>query len=128
MSIGNVTLQDVMIPMRRVVSIGPGAGRGELLEVIRNHNYSRLPVLNNDGRTVGVLDTYDVLGNDSDPPGEKMTQPFVMPADQTITDALYAMQRARRALAVVKDPAGRHLGIVTIKDLVEEIVGELQEW
>jgi len=128
MHIGEVKLRDVMIPMRRVVSIGRSVGRDELLEVIRNHNYSRLPVLDDDGRAVGVLDTYDVLAAADAPPGEKMAQPFVLAADQSITDALYAMQRARRALAVVEDPTGRHLGIVTIKDLVEEIVGELQEW
>ncbi len=54
--------------------------------------------------------------------------PLVLPQHLAVTDALYQMQRAREIMAVAVDSTGRHIGIVTIKDLVEEIVGELEAW
>ena len=55
-------------------------------------------------------------------------EPLVLPTGAGVTDALYRMQRLGATMAVVEDADGRHVGIVTIKDLVEEIVGELEAW
>lgn len=57
-----------------------------------------------------------------------MTEPPDLPSDTTVTDALYSMKQANAPMAAVTDDSGRHIGIVTIKDLVEEIVGELEAW
>jgi CBS domain containing-hemolysin-like protein len=57
-----------------------------------------------------------------------MTPPLVLARETPVTEALYGMQRAHAAMAVVSGHDGRHVGIVTLKDLVEEIVGELEAW
>jgi len=45
-----------------------------------------------------------------------------------VMDALLRLQRGRVAMAVVRDAGDKHIGLATVKDLVEEIVGELEEW
>ncbi len=128
MRIQEVTVQAAMIPMRRVVTAALAASREELIEVIRLHNYSRLPVVDADGGVAGILNVYDVLTDEGDHAApEKMHPPLFLPAELTITDALYRMRRARQAMAVVEQD-DKPAGIVTIKDLVEEIVGELADW
>ena len=129
MRLRDVALRDAMRPMREVVSAPAGAGCPQVLQIIRDHNYSRVPMVDATGQVVGVLDVFDVLSaEDPVAPAEVMAPPLVLPADTGVTEALYRMQRTRTPLAVVADPNGRHVGIATVKDLVEEIVGELEAW
>lgn len=129
MHIADVTLADVMIPMRRVISAPLGISRQQLTRLVQDHNHSRLPMLKEDGSVAGILDIYDVLTAEGDAaPAAATTSPMLLPAGMTVTDALYRMQRAGAAMAVVEDENNKHVGIITIKDLVEEIVGELEAW
>jgi len=125
--IGQVTVADAMVPIRRVVKAGSNASDEELLAIIRQHNYSRIPMVEANGNVTGILDVYDLLAKTGHRRNTRATRPLVLPAGMTVTDALHRMRRAREAMAVVAN-ASRHVGIVTIKDLVEEIVGELESW
>jgi CBS domain containing-hemolysin-like protein len=132
MHIQNVQLGSVMIPMARVVTAPRNITRPELLELLRNHEFSRLPMVDQGGQVVGVLDVYDIFNSPDDPsmggPAGKMTEPLVLEGQLIVTDALYRMQQSRRMMAIVRDGAGKHVGVATIKDIVEEIVGELEAW
>ena len=153
MNIADVKLTQVMVPIGKVAAVTPRTTREELLRIVQQNNYSRLPVRDEAGAVVGILDIYDVLA-DPNPagslPAEKMTEPFALPGNMTVTEALYLMQRSHKMMAVVtaavpggaaageagataespvpSAPAPVPVGLVTIKDLVEEIVGELAEW
>jgi len=127
--IGEVSLGDAMIPMSRVAAVGPGVTREGLLGVLEKHSYSRLPVLDDGGRAVGVLNIYDVLTDESvSRPADAMRPAPALAADVSVTDALFRMQQANCEMGIVADAEGLAAGIVTIKDLVEEIVGELEAW
>jgi len=129
MNIARVTLDDVMIPMARVARAPGEVGRDEFLALACGHDYSRVPLLDEAGQVVAVVVVQDVLADRGGAdPATIAAVPLVLPAAMTVTDALYRMQRAHAALAVVEDPSRKHLGIVTVKDLVEEIVGELAQW
>ena len=129
MHIGQVTLGQVMTPIDRVETMGPETTRDELLDSLTGHDFSRLPVIDSAGMIVGVVNIYDVLLDESvSQPAGVMTTPPDLPSETTVTDALYHMRQANAAMVVVTDNPGRHVGIVTIKDLVEEIVGELTVW
>jgi len=129
MHIARVRLGDVLVPLASAVSAPRDVGRDRLIQIIRDHNYSRLPLLEPDGQVCGILDIYEVLLDNGDvPAGDRARPPLVLGIETGVTDALYQLQRSRTTLAVVADPAGKHVGIVTVKDLVEEIVGELAAW
>ena len=128
MHINKVTLRHAMKPLAAVVAAPLQVTREDLMRIFAQHNYSRLPLLDDAGQIAGVLDVYDLLAAEETTPRDKAATPLVLPADLTVTDALYRMQRAARAIAAVADQGGKHVGIVTIKDLVEEIVGELEAW
>ena len=128
MQISEVTLPDVMVPMGRAATAGRDVDRAELIELARQNNHSRLPVRDAGGAVVGVLDIYDVLTDESVTcPADRMAEPFLLPETLTVTEAICRMQRAGAMMAIVHAD-NRPVGLITIKDLVEEIVGELEEW
>ena len=129
MNIADVHLKDVMIPMPRVHSASDRANREQLVALAATVNHSRLPVVDAAGKVTGILDVLDILTCQGlTVPPERIRPPVVFRGEQGITDALYRMQRLNAHMAVVADEGGKALGIVTIKDLVEEIVGELEAW
>ncbi|MCE5280239.1 MAG: CNNM domain-containing protein [Planctomycetaceae bacterium] len=129
MGISQVMLKKAMIPMQHVVAAPVDITREGIFEIMKAHEYRRLPLRDSDGRIAGVLDIYHAL---SSPPQTDLQSlappPLVLDESLNITQALYRMQRQRIALAVVADAQARHVGIVAIKDLVEEIVGEIENW
>ena len=128
MQISRVTLADVMVPLKSAVSAPLDITSEQLVQLVRGHAYSRLPLLDAAGSVAGILDIYEVLLSDGGPPPRELaTSALELPGDMGVTDALYRMQRGRINMAVVR-AGGVHAGIVTIKDLVEEIVGELEAW
>jgi len=125
------TVAEVMTPIERTVMVAEDAPPGELLDILRRHRYSRIPVYRGAReRIVGVINVLDVAALDGEPPAPgEMTRPVLSVGQTTsVADALWALRRARQQLGAVTDEQGRAVGIVTIKDLVEEIVGELAAW
>ncbi|MCP4377308.1 MAG: CBS domain-containing protein, partial [bacterium] len=129
MHLGQVTLDQVMTPIDRVEAVALDTSGEQLLEALAGHDFSRLPVLDDNGQIAGVINVCDVLLDDSvSQPASVMTKPPELTSETTVTDALYHMRQANAAMVAVAEGSGRHVGIVTIKDLVEEIVGELAVW
>ncbi len=129
MSIPTITLRGVMIPLRKAATLPADVGRAAFVSRVAGHNYSRVPLIGRDNRVTYIVNVYDVLVDDKGlDPAHFGANPLLLDADIPIVDALSEMQQAGAAMAIVTGPGGRHLGLVTIKDLVEEIVGELEEW
>ena len=127
--IREVTLRDAMVPLAQVVKASRDAPVAEIMTLIKDHHYTRIPLLDDSAQVVAILDAYKVIiAPQTVSLPEKAIEPLILSGDLVVTDALYRMQRAHAAMAVVADRDARHVGIVTIKDLVEEIVGELQAW
>ncbi len=124
----DVRLGNVMTPRKHVTGIDAAASDDELRAAIAACDHSRLPVLAG-GDVVGMVDVYDVL---TDPAGGGLdawqTSPLRLSASMPVADAMCTLQRTRHSMAVVVKDDTKYLGIVTVKDIVEEIVGELQEW
>jgi len=123
---------DVMTPLAGIRQLPATAPYDVFLALARGSPYSRLLVHRPEDRrqTQGVLGVVDALlaGREGWQPHLLMTQPATFAPHTPLMEALIRMRRDRLAVAVVVDAAGRTLGLVTLKDLVEEIVGELKVW
>ncbi len=129
MRIGEINLAEVMVPMARVVKADLGAKADQLMDIISRERFSRIPLVDENGQVKSILDTFDVLAGTGKIDLQLLGRPAIVFAESmAVTDALYRLQRAKEVIAVVASPTGKHVGIVTIKDLVEEIVGELHQW
>lgn len=125
------TVSAAMIPIGETAVLSAGLDGPELRNAVRQARHSRLPVVSGPEMSiVGILHTLDyVRAEKSTPPLGELVRPAVeVRHSDGITAVLVALQRARGQMAIVLDDAGRPVGIVTVKDLVEEIVGELQDF
>jgi CBS domain containing-hemolysin-like protein len=133
-NIPGVRLSMVMVLLDRVHAVEIRSDRATLLNELTRRASTRLPVWQNTPtEIVGFINVYDVLGS-----GEEFTslEKFLLPirsldADTSITDAINIMRREQLKIVLATRQRGRRdvpLGIVTMKDLVEELLGELAEW
>lgn len=124
----NVRVRDVFIPLDRVTLADNAIDRDGFLDLAKEVAFSRIPIWQ--GRRtsiIGVVHVFDVISEDR--PGLTIRNyireaPRIRP-DASIYQALLALQTSRSPLGVVARD-GNALGIVTVKDLIEEIVGELE--
>lgn len=130
MNLSNIRLGNIMVTRQSAVTLPWNAGRQTLESTIRQHDYSRLPVLSADHRNVaGIVNVYDVLSDDSGGSVMHWMRPaLTIPASTSAMQALLMLRQGRQAMGIVTDPRRGFVGIVTLKDLVEEIFGELAAW
>lgn len=130
MDLSTVRVGAIMVPRQRVAAVTAGTDRGGLERLVRAHDYSRMPVLAADGRKVlGVVNVFDVLADDSAGTVDKWMYPaLTVQASDSAALALVRLQRNKAAMAVVTDPRRGFVGVITLKDVVEEILGPLPAW
>lgn len=118
-------VREVMTPRTEIVALEEHAPLDEIRAVFAQSGYSRIPVFRGTlDEIVGMLHAFDLFKL---APGDPLpARPVaVTPASRSCGDLLLDMQRERRHLAVVIDEFGGTLGIVTLEDLLEELVGEI---
>ncbi|HUP18948.1 MAG TPA: CNNM domain-containing protein [Gemmatimonadota bacterium] len=123
---GRTPVGAVMMPAERIVSAPPDATAGAITALIRRTGYSRIPIRDADGGDVrGMVHVFDLFK--LDPDARPVPRAVVRFDPETpCDDALVEMKRQRRHLAVVTE-SGRVVGMVTMEDLVEELVGEIRD-
>jgi len=134
-SIPAVRIRSVMIPMARVHTVRIDCDRAGLLKKLQQAAFSRLPVYDRRGREVlGYVNIYEALSEAGD---FSDLGRFVKPirrldAGTAVTEAINVMRNENLRIVLVsrggRRGRGRPLGIVTMKDLAEELLGELAEW
>ena len=125
-------VRDCMVPRGRVAALALGTPPERVLEQVRAGAHTRMPVYDGDlDRVVGIVNTKDlfylfslgglVVLEDA------LYPPLFVAPDQGVADALDLFRRERRPLAVVRDAAGTVLGLVTLEDVLEQIVGPIED-
>ena len=120
----------VMVPRSKVAMLPAEARRPEVEARLQATNVSRLPIFRHDSQwVIGVAHVLDLLAA---PPhataAESMRPPLELAPELPVIDALTTLQQKHHRMAIVVDRWGHCVGMVTVKDLVEEIVGELAAW
>jgi len=122
---GETRVEGVMTPRERVTFVTPSMSADDVAQSVAQSKYTRIPVIATDGQQVlGVVHAFDVLAHPLEP---LSTLRAVAAAhiDDTCAVVMRRMLREHRHLAVVRSPSGDIAGIVTLEDLVEELVGEI---
>jgi CBS domain containing-hemolysin-like protein len=126
----DITAEDVMTPRGIVQGYRSEATLGECREALLSTTFSQFPVYEGDlDKVVGALWLRDALGALARGEGEKTVRDVMRPArfspqSRTVEDVLRDLQTSRNRMIVVIDEYGSTLGIITMDDLVEELVGE----
>lgn len=127
----DLTAKDIMIEWDKVKKIRVGMKNEGILRFIQNCVHSRLPVVSRDGSVRGILQIRRFLRayfkNNHIVLASVLDYPYYVMADTVIDELLTQMSNHRRNLAIVKDNDGTILGIVTIEDILEQLVGEIYD-
>ncbi len=129
---GDALVREVMTPRPDMVGIREDATIGDLRTLFREQEYSRFPVykesLDNIAGFVFVKDLVALEGRDDGRPITPMLRPAVIvPESKRVPELLKQFQRQQTQIALVVDEYGGTAGLVTIEDLLEEIVGEIRD-
>ena len=124
--------RQIMVPRTEVFAIESGADFNEVIRQFQASGYSRLPVYEDRFENIkGVVHSKDVMAYLLRPEDFNLKQvlrpPVFIPDSARLADVLGKMQRERGHLAIVVDEHGGLEGILTLEDLLEEIVGEIQD-
>jgi CBS domain containing-hemolysin-like protein len=128
--LGDTTVREVMVPLVDVVMLPADASSRDAIALIQQRGFSRIPIYGaRETDVVGVVTAMDLLNRGAQvrTVTELMRQPNFVPETKRIDDLLREMQKGRNPLAIVVDEYGSATGIVTLEDIVEQIVGEIQD-
>jgi len=125
-------VRDVMVPSESVVTISVHATEDEVLQVARDTAHTRMPVWDGEpDNIVGIVNTKDLFHLFSLKGVvilmDAMYPALVIDPNQPLARLLRIFKREKRQMAVVKDWSGKFHGIVTLEDILEEIVGEIED-
>jgi putative hemolysin len=129
---GKRQIREVLLPRTEVEFLAADATVGEAARIAASVPYSRLPVYQGSyDNVIGFVHIRDLLGPDAPPQTagvRQMVRPVkFLPISKTVLSALSEMRRERAHLAIVVDEYGGTAGIVTLEDLVEELIGDIRD-
>ena len=132
LNFGNISVKSVMQARRDIVAFDTSMNFHELMDLINKNDYSRVPVYNETiDKIEGILYIKDLLKHiDQDEKFDWLPllhSPFFVPENKKIDDLLYDFQEKRVHMAVIVNEYGETEGLVTMEDIIEEIVGEIND-
>ncbi len=124
-----ITINEVMVPLINVVGVDSKATVEHAANIVKQSKHRRLPVYNKRvDKIIGIINSFDLLDVDK----SKKITPFVrttlfVPTSMKAAELLEELQKSRKNMAIVVDEYGGAEGIVTIEDILEEVVGEIED-
>jgi CBS domain containing-hemolysin-like protein len=132
--IGELLVRQVMVPRTEIIAVEADAKLQEVVDIAIQSLYTKFPVYeDNLDQIVGILHIKEVLrmmhdpGNDNCTARELAREPFFVPEAIPIIELLRQLRARRQHIAIVLDEYGGTAGLVTLEDLMEEIVGEVSD-
>jgi len=128
----DTVVREVMVPRTEIVAIENGSDVETILRTMNNEGYSRLPVYENTiDNIIGIVYLKDILSlhmeNRQFQLSSVLRKPYIVPSNKNVSVLLKEMRERRIHLALVGDEYGGTDGLVTMEDLIEEIVGDIRD-
>jgi CBS domain containing-hemolysin-like protein len=125
-------VKNIMVPRTKISGIELSSPKKEVVDIIIAEGYSRMPVYDDIiDKIIGIVHAKDILpllaGNKDWALSDIIRKPYFVPETKKINDLLSELQQKRIQIAIVIDEFGGTAGMVTLEDIVEEIVGEIQD-
>jgi len=125
-------VKNIMVPRTKISGIEVSTPKDELLNILITEGYSRLPVYDEViDKIVGIVHAKDILPllarNEEIVLKDIIRKPYFIPETKKINDLMAELQQKRIQIAIVSDEFGGTAGMVTLEDIVEELVGEIQD-
>lgn len=132
LSFGTITADDVGIPRADIVAIVEGADFDAVIEAFQESYHSRLPVIGRDLDDVkGLVTLKDIMalvGHEDDYAMAKVLRPVTfVPESMPLQRVLHVMKRTRMPFVMVSDEFGGTSGLITLKDILEELLGDIED-
>jgi putative hemolysin len=128
---GEINAEQCMVPLIHITAVDDTASLKETLDIANESGFSRLPVFHERMyNLIGILNTFDLINqpvNDEIPVTDLVRPAYYVPPNKKIDDLLRELQQRGLHMAIVVDEHGGCTGIVTMEDLLEEIVGEIED-
>ncbi len=131
MELERIPVKNIMIPLKEATLVPYDISAEQIKALAKSVRFSRIPVFKySRSEIVGVINLFDYLSTSTEKSkvSDFLRNTEYIKAETSTDDALIRMQRAKQRMAIVVNRDNKAIGIVTIKDLVEEIVGELMVW
>ena len=129
---GNTKVKEVMVPKEEVVGVSVNTTSENLLNIFVEEGHARLPVYKETiSNVIGIVYAHDLLYILRDKRlfllEDLLHEPYYVPDGMRVNELLKVFQRNKIQIAIVVDEHKRTIGLVTLEDLIEEIVGEIEE-
>ncbi len=129
---GETCAKDIMIPKIDIAMISIDATYDELMHIVKNDKYTRIPVYKDDtDNIVGIINIKDMIihgvGRNNFEAEKLMYEPFYTIATKDLNDLLVEMRDENHGMCIVLDEYGAVDGLITLEDIIEEIVGEIRD-
>ena len=124
----SLTVNSEMIPWHRVTCLSVDMPVAKRQVAIRNIKHTRVPVTDQNGKVLGVLPILSALLNPHEATKSMLIEPIHVASEMPVGDALQLLRKSGVTMAIITNANERPVGIVTLKDLVEPLVGELNAW
>lgn len=128
-SFSTTAVESVMTPRVDVVALSDSASVDEAVKVIKESRHSRIPIYTDSiDKTIGFISAKEYLLDPDRPASSQYIRPvLIVPENKRVDETFHEMQARRCPLVIVVNEYGETMGIVTLEDLVEEIVGEIYD-
>jgi len=126
---GHTPVREIMVPLELVVSLSADSSVGQAVSAVRKSGYSRIPVFERRrSHILGIIVATDLLGLNPDAPIRPLIRAVsTVRATTRLEDLLFLIQESQHPLMIVVSRRNIPLGIVTVEDIVEKIVGEIED-
>lgn len=123
------TADEIMIPLVNVRALDENASVQDAIDLVKDTGHSRIPVYNERiDNITGILHSFFILGTQPEQRVKEFARaPFYVPESKKVDELMEEMKKGRGGMAIVVDEYGGAVGAVTLEDILEEVVGEIED-